>query len=468
MDSNTFCNNVVTIPQYTGTCWFNAILMSILYSQYSRKLLLYNNNFKNEKEPIFKILYDILYKNYISPEKAKKYFDIMRPEVILDALIPDKIFARYLITNGWAHNLFIRNFINYIGKTSILFDYYNKKFYCGISECMEFSYRHNEYVSILYIDAIRNHIHKLKNMKTNPDYIIVNLWDNLGNKHDKLFIDTMIHDSISKLKDTHTLKSFDFKHKGLNKFDNIITFNGDNYILDSCLLANYNKDVVKGRHAITGITCKNNRYVYNGWTRATIDPAKNEILFKNESLPCELMKYNWNIKSRNKFCINPLCKLDILKKSPQNNMCFSFNKGKRTLVYVKMNSNYKSIDENISSSSAKKEIKKCPSGKILKIIKVERCILKKNSNKLLILKYKNENKKYKETIKKLKDLIINDKNKINILKNEIKQITSKSKILEIRKIIKSLKEKIMKDNKNIKDIKNKIIDNKIEIDKLNR
>ena len=468
MDSYKFCNNVVTIPQYIGTCWFNVILMSILYSQNSRKLLLYNNNFKNEKEPIFKILYDILYKNYISPEKAKKYFDIMRPEVILNTLIPDKNIALYLITNGWAHNLFISKFINYIGKTSILFDYYNKNFYCGISECMELSYENNTYVSVIYMDAIRNYIDKLKKTKTNPDYLIINLWDNLGNKQDKIFVQTIIHDTISSLKDKHTLKSVGLKHKGLNKFDNIITFNGDKYILDSCLLANYNKDIVKSRHAIAGITCKNNRYVYNGWTRATIDPAKNELLFKEGSLPCELMKYNWNIKSRNKFCINPLCKVDILKKSPQNNMCFSFNKGKRTLVYVKMNSNYKSIDENISSSSAKKEIKKCPSGKILKIIKVEKCILKKNSNKLLILKYKNENKKYKETIIILKNLIINDKNKINILKNEIKEITSKSKILEIRKIIKSLKEKIIKDNKNIKDIKNKIIDNKIEIDKLNR
>ena len=111
MDSYNFCNNVVTIPQYIGTCWFNVILMSILYSQNSRKLLLYNNNFKNEKEPIFKILYDILYKNYISPEKAKKYFDIMRPEVILNTLIPDKNIALYLITNGWAHNLFISKFV---------------------------------------------------------------------------------------------------------------------------------------------------------------------------------------------------------------------------------------------------------------------------------------------------------------------------------------------------------------------
>ena len=40
MGNTKFCNKVITIPQYEPTCWFNAILMAILYSQNSRKLLL--------------------------------------------------------------------------------------------------------------------------------------------------------------------------------------------------------------------------------------------------------------------------------------------------------------------------------------------------------------------------------------------------------------------------------------------
>ncbi len=43
MDVDDFCRNVVTIPQYESTCWFNAILMCLLYSQQSRKLLLTEN-----------------------------------------------------------------------------------------------------------------------------------------------------------------------------------------------------------------------------------------------------------------------------------------------------------------------------------------------------------------------------------------------------------------------------------------
>ena len=43
MNTN-FCTSIVTIPQYESTCWFNSILTCLLYSQYSRKLLLYEMN----------------------------------------------------------------------------------------------------------------------------------------------------------------------------------------------------------------------------------------------------------------------------------------------------------------------------------------------------------------------------------------------------------------------------------------
>jgi hypothetical protein len=35
-----FCDKVTTIPQFGGTCWFNAILMATIYSGESRKVLL--------------------------------------------------------------------------------------------------------------------------------------------------------------------------------------------------------------------------------------------------------------------------------------------------------------------------------------------------------------------------------------------------------------------------------------------
>lgn len=31
--SMDYCKNVLPIPQFEGTCWFNALLMSLFYSE---------------------------------------------------------------------------------------------------------------------------------------------------------------------------------------------------------------------------------------------------------------------------------------------------------------------------------------------------------------------------------------------------------------------------------------------------
>ena len=51
-----FCNNVITIPQINGTCWFNALMMMIFYSQNSRKLLLHYKPFKGRNDILSKTL----------------------------------------------------------------------------------------------------------------------------------------------------------------------------------------------------------------------------------------------------------------------------------------------------------------------------------------------------------------------------------------------------------------------------
>ena len=67
-------------------------------------------------------------------------------------------------------------------------------------------------------------------------------------------------------------------------------------------------------------------------------------------MPCELMKFNWFVNKDEAFCLNSkMCKLDKVKKD--TDLCFSFGKGQRTLVYVKMNETYKSIDIDTLKSS---------------------------------------------------------------------------------------------------------------------
>jgi hypothetical protein len=97
------------------------------------------------------------------------------------------------------------------------------------------------------------------------------------------------------------------------------------------------------------------------------------------------MKYDWNVRKNSEFCINKKeCLLDthsnksikeIINKD-KNELCFSFNKGPRLLIYVRKNS------ENSAGVSGKdKGEKECPEGKVLNPL-TNRCISIKSINKL--------------------------------------------------------------------------------------
>jgi hypothetical protein len=188
-----------------------------------------------------------------------------------------------------------------------------------------------------------------------------------------------------------------------------IFYNGKEYNLDAVILANWNINKKSG-HAIAGITCKKGKYVYNGWTRTSMDPVMAKNITRN--IPCELMKYDWNIVKNNDFCLNTKkCIPELLKRKLKvKDLCFNFSKGGRQLVYVCKDANKEtSIDSATKSANASKSPKvpikepnkshkkvpkspkkipkvpkspktpkKCPEGKVLNP-KTNRCILIKNA-----------------------------------------------------------------------------------------
>jgi hypothetical protein len=136
---------------------------------------------------------------------------------------------------------------------------------------------------------------KLLEVKSNHDYLLVNCFraDFIGSAFKTIVRN--IYKTRDVTSESIKLSNSKKQFKGLDKFENIIEHNGDKYILDSCILANYN-NYERGNHAIAGISCKNNRYVYNDWIRTTFDPAiVDKNLFIHERIPCELMKFNWDV-----------------------------------------------------------------------------------------------------------------------------------------------------------------------------
>ena len=364
-----FCNKVITIPQYEPTCWFNAILMGLLYSQYSRKLLLNDKVLAQKNSKIAKIIRNILKYQYVSNKYTEQYFNIMTPGKILKYLnlIDD---FRLFITQGWFSDFFLPIFIEKACfKRCLTLDLYKGNIYVEFQKKIRFLNilkDGNDDGTVILDDKItdtdlQNHILK-KLTEPNPDYILLTINESA---HYYEYSRNLINNS-TRIDSIINLKNYTVFTSGLNETKDIITYKDDEYILDSCIITNYNSKLFGAAHSIIGITCKKEKYVYNGWIRSTKDPAMliNKDIKKyekdsqdnNKLLPCELMKFNWNVNDKDSsFCINDkLCKLDIIKTDDEfNELCFSFGKGVRTLIYVKQpKKEIISINTNIFSSNS--------------------------------------------------------------------------------------------------------------------
>ena len=375
------CDNIISLKQYGPTCWFNSILMVLLYSDESRKLLLKKSNKWNKKINVLNTIKYILENKYLRTDKIFKdyeYFDKIRPEFILKELYKYNN-KKFIIDpdvnkSGYKSALYIRKIYKLLG-VKVLYldlDFKTKNLYYSLFNNVEIVSLNNAGTISLY-NKIKNFSTIIKYFK-NPDVIIINIKEKIDDIHYPSWY--KINDNIFNVNKYNDIKNF-------STLNNEVNNNKDIYVQDSILLANYNSNV--GGHSIAGITCKGDKYVYNGWTRTTIDPnikkknlevkdwkKKLEKFFgkKNIEIPCELMKYDWNIIKNNEFCLNP--KKCILDEMNINDLCFSFNKGDREVIYVK-----KIKDNKLNI----KNDKKCPEGKVMNPL-TNRCIKIKTINKL--------------------------------------------------------------------------------------
>lgn len=416
MDDN--CSNVISLKQYGPTCWFNSILMAILYSDNSRKLLLEKSKKWNKRIVLFKTINYILHNKYLRSNNISddyKYFDKIRPEYLLDKLYKYNkkkfVFDLKKHKGGYKSEMYIRKVYKLLGVNVLYLDIVDDDLYYSLFNNIGNIQIRNKDTIVFSFRFVKEQT--VKEKFENPEVIIITNNDKNSNYKSK-YPHYYKVDRTSKLYETAI------------KLDNeIISNKGVKYVQDSILLTNWNKgkDNVGG-HSIAGITCRGNKYVYNGWTRTTVDPNikkyenddKNvweevqdkdgAIFYHNKilkisrwqapkdakiikltdkiSIPCELIKYNWNVLNKNEFCLNPKkCSLDNIKP---NDLCFSFSKGRRCLIYVTKNikahqqSNIAAKSSKVSKKPQKPQ-KPCPEGKVINPL-TNRCIKIKTINKV--------------------------------------------------------------------------------------
>jgi hypothetical protein len=335
------CDKIATLPQFGETCWFNAILMAVLYSEGSRKIFLKESiKWDINSDNFKKIIKTILHHHYNQSEETTLYFNKLKPEAILFTMLEqnnEKILINYfknLIkkTNESYSNLayipsiIISKFYDYLNINALELNYIEDDNVLLFNYMKSFTfYKDENNEGKFYFDHFNLKEKITKSIKNIPDILILQDYNiNTGTNN---LIKQHYNDNKKYLENfystTYGIKNID---KSIKNFEDIIIFNGNKYKLDSCILTNYNDLGNNKWHAIAGLSCNNNRYIYNGWS---IPDDKNKQKY------CPLIKLNWSLKESDDFCLpKKSCQLENVDS---NDLCFSFNKGLRTLIYVKIN-----------------------------------------------------------------------------------------------------------------------------------
>lgn len=368
------CDNYPVIPQFSDTCWFNTIITACCYSENLKKLMITKSKAWDKSNSFFKYIKTILKYSYSTDSKIKKMFIKEKIEYLLFKYLNyfDKNLMKLMRTmihyefNNISNLLYydVGYIITFLKKINIncldviILDNntYLVDFYKNINLNFKKTKMNRKMNRKMYSFSMESHIvvtdfkfeinKKLKkpNYKNKIPEVIVILPDTLS------FINFDIPDV-----ELYKYTSKDFKNNFTNNNSNdYIDYKGYRYKLDACILANYNKLGMK--HVILGITCNNKRYIYN---------SANEI--NKIKKPCGFYNYDWNINKDDKFYFDynncKIKKVNKKNKVAENEYLFSFNKGPRTFIYVKVNSednnnNNFDSDNTYSSISKKIEMKK--------------------------------------------------------------------------------------------------------------
>ena len=355
----TICSEVITYPQYGPTCWFNALIMAVLYSQHSRNLILA----KADKYPsgilIFDLIKKILKEKYIRNKDYDKdfgFFNLYKPEYILKTLYSHDsttfMFDIDKFRYGFTAELYVRKLYKLLNVSTLILEIQNNKVYYSY-------YNDVDKVSIsqkkVSTESKTISFKEITNaLNSNPDVLL--LFESLVSYNYSNNPDYRLYDNA--------------KTQELLSFKKEITINNEVYILDSAILTNWNQIQIKSGHSIAGITCNNERFVYNGWINSTRDSSMIVKNNKNNN-PCELMKYDWNPLSKSNFCLNHnACKLEL--RSSKIDLCFSFGKPKRLFFYIK---------KSLVGIKEEKIKSKCPEGYEISSIKGN-CVKKCNKGQV--------------------------------------------------------------------------------------
>jgi len=352
-------NRIVFWGQDTNTCWFNAILVSAIYSQRLRRKLFKASKTWNINRSFYKLLDHVLHTKYVKssdPYKDAVFFEKYNIVNILK-MIEKLNHANYTFKferfqHGYIHYLYIKQFYNILGLNSLMLDIYESKneynpnatdtpeqyvTYSLFNHIMD-SKKINDYVGVSI--NLQSQESVLAEFNKTPDILMINV---IGKTLQEIGV--VLYGKYNDIKTTNPPTYYNLPDKNSSEIlslKNEIIYNNQPYVLDSIIISNWNKRTQSG-HAIAALTCKGERYIYNGWKYEYISDENGN----NVEVPCGLMKHNWEERS----CFNldeHTCKIAPGNASSQ---CFNAYAGNRIFIYVRAST--KVNNKSVHSASYK-------------------------------------------------------------------------------------------------------------------
>ncbi|AGE57470.1 hypothetical protein PBCVNEJV4_715R [Paramecium bursaria Chlorella virus NE-JV-4] len=317
----TSCSKVLTFAQQGAICWFTALITTLFFSQYTRvvmrmharKMVKYSNT-RQIADAMLQLI-----KGYDSGKVSRRVVEHMQPHQFLQDLRATRsnLFDSTLNGSSEAHyNPYVHKILGFLRVPHLGIGIVGGKIlYSGFNVDLPLD-------SKLWAQAMKTQSPRGTFVDTNnPEVLLLHrdggedyiqgLW---GSPRPAL-------GSVSGI-------SNDIHNK-------IIQYNGRNYILDSCILGGeVRTQSCSVAHAVAGVTCNNNRYIYNGWTARSGDPAMSGSGSVIKDMPCSLMAADW--AANKAFCINTAaCKMNIAKPNQlSKELCFN-GVARSTVVYIR-------------------------------------------------------------------------------------------------------------------------------------
>jgi hypothetical protein len=290
--------------------WFKNILVSFLFSHYSKKLLLTKNI---ENETIKYLL-------------NKQNFDLDINNDFINDVISEYAngninLFNYIKQYGWEFEYFINFFMKLIKIDNyLIIENINTINYYSIDNLF---FDINENGEPIINRYKKNNINPFLNYDKIPEYIILNYYsDNDTSLIPKLHEDTHFSDLDEPIETRINIDKYELDD-GFNGIINIYNFQ---YRIDSIYIENYNKNYNEGfKYIITIIFINyhkyNGYYIYHNSKLTKIDIFNSNIIIYLDDDDNIILFKSDNIKDLN----------DIKEKYP----CFSFNESKKTIIFIK-------------------------------------------------------------------------------------------------------------------------------------